>query len=78
MFAPDEAGHRWRDLDRDGVDDLNADTFGYGNNWWADWDDTTALLFYLIVGAGGLVATLATRFEPRTPAERRTMLRPAA
>src|ERR687898_3520400 len=42
------------------------------------WDDTTALLFYLIVGAGGLVATLATRFEPRTPAERRTMLRPAA
>src|SRR5918996_5856896 len=26
----------------------------------------------------GLVATLATRFEPRTPAERRTMLRPAA
>jgi hypothetical protein len=25
-------------------------------------DDTTALLFYLIVGAGGLLATLATRF----------------
>jgi hypothetical protein len=42
------------------------------------WDDTSALLFYVIVGAGGLVATLATRFEPRTPAERRTMLRPAA
>jgi len=42
------------------------------------WDDTTALVFYLIVGAGGLVATLATRFEPRTPAESRMMLRPAA
>ena len=26
---------------------------------------TTALVFYLIVGVGGLVATLATRFEPR-------------
>jgi hypothetical protein len=42
------------------------------------WDDTTALVFYVIVGAGGLVATLATRFEPRTAAESRTMLRPAA
>jgi hypothetical protein len=42
------------------------------------WDDTTALVFYLIVGTGGLVATLATRFEPRTPAESRMMLRPAA
>jgi hypothetical protein len=42
------------------------------------WDDTTALVFYLIVGAGGLVATLATRFEPRTAAESRMMLRPAA
>ena len=42
------------------------------------WDDTTALVFYLIVGVGGLVATLATRFEPRTPAESRMMLRPAA
>jgi hypothetical protein len=42
------------------------------------WDDTTALVFYLIVGAGGLVATLATRFEPLTPAESRMMLRPAA
>ena len=42
------------------------------------WDDTTALVFYLIVGAGGFVATLATRFEPRTPAKTRMMLRPAA
>ena len=33
---------------------------------------TGALLFYLIVGAGGLAATLATRFESpqRMPAER--------
>jgi hypothetical protein len=41
---------------------------------------TTALVFYLVVGAGGLLATLATRFEPRTrmPAERETMMREAA
>ncbi|MCX7305471.1 MAG: pilus assembly protein [Hyphomicrobiales bacterium] len=42
MFAPDEAAHRWRDLDHDGVDDLNGDTFGYNNNWWADWENTDA------------------------------------
>jgi hypothetical protein len=42
------------------------------------WDDTTALVFYLIVGAGGLIATLATRFEPRMPAANDMMLRPAA
>jgi hypothetical protein len=42
------------------------------------WDDTTALVFYLIVGAGGLVATLATRFESRMPAASEMMLRPAA
>jgi hypothetical protein len=42
------------------------------------WDDTTALVFYLIVGAGGLVATLATRFEPRMPTANDMMLRPAA
>lgn len=30
---------------------------------------TTALVFYLAVGATGLVATLATRFEPRIPDE---------
>jgi hypothetical protein len=41
-------------------------------------DDATALVFYVIVGAGGLVAKLATRFEPRTPGESRMMLRPAA
>ena len=31
---------------------------------------TTALVFYLVVGAGGLLATLATRFQARMPAER--------
>jgi hypothetical protein len=31
---------------------------------------TTALVFYLVVGAGGLAATLATRFEARMPAVR--------
>lgn len=30
----------------------------------------TALVFYLLVVAGGLAATLVTRFEPRVPAER--------
>jgi len=29
---------------------------------------TTALVFYLVVGVGGLLATLATRFEARAPA----------
>ena len=32
-------------------------------------DHTTALVFYLAVGATGLVTTLATRFEPRIPDE---------
>ncbi|WP_353641920.1 pilus assembly protein TadG-related protein [Mesorhizobium sp. WSM2239] len=40
MFAPDEPKHLWRDLDRDGVADLNADDFYYSNNWWTDWADT--------------------------------------
>jgi hypothetical protein len=39
---------------------------------------TTALVFYLIVGAGGLGATLATRFGPPMPAEREMTLRMAA
>ena len=30
-------------------------------------DDTTALVFYLVVGVGGLVATLATRFVSNLP-----------
>jgi hypothetical protein len=41
-------------------------------------DHTTALVYYLVVGAGGLTATLATRFEPRLPAERDMALRMAA
>ena len=41
-------------------------------------DDTAALAFYLIDGAGGLVATLATRFEPRMRAASEMMLRDAA
>lgn len=39
---------------------------------------TTALVFYLAVGAAGLVATLATRFEPRMRDEQGMMLRMAA
>ncbi len=48
MFAPDEAKHLWRlDIDGDGdIDDnssdLNGTNFGYGNNWWADWENTDA------------------------------------
>jgi hypothetical protein len=41
-------------------------------------DHTTALVFYLIVGAGGLGATLVTRFEPRVAAEHDMTLRMAA
>jgi hypothetical protein len=39
---------------------------------------STALVFYLIVGVGGLLATLATPFEPWMPAERETVLREVA
>src|SRR5262245_28583192 len=39
---------------------------------------TTALVFYLVVGVGGLLATLATRFEPRVQAESAMRLREAA
>jgi hypothetical protein len=47
MFAPDEAGNRWRDLNRDGTDDLSAGNgdFEYDNSWWADWElDNTGVL----------------------------------
>ena len=40
-------------------------------------DSTAALLFYEIVGGAGLLATLATRFEPRVP-EARAMTSPQA
>jgi hypothetical protein len=39
---------------------------------------TAALVFYLIVGASGLLATLATRFEPRVQAEPAMRLAKAA
>ena len=39
---------------------------------------TGALLFYVIVGAGGLAATLATRFESPTPVARPVMAAHAA
>jgi hypothetical protein len=36
------------------------------------------LVFYLVVGGSGLLATLATRFESRTPLDRSVVLREAA
>ncbi|HKO26618.1 MAG TPA: hypothetical protein VJU80_04105 [Solirubrobacteraceae bacterium] len=39
---------------------------------------TTALVFYLVVGAGGLGATVVTRFEPGMSAPRGMALRMAA
>jgi hypothetical protein len=42
MFAPDEAGHLWRDLNDDNIPDLDDLNYGYGNNWWADWDNSDA------------------------------------
>ena len=41
-------------------------------------DHTTALVFYVIVGAGGLGATLVTRFEPRMGMEPAMALHMAA
>src|SRR3954451_24585256 len=41
-------------------------------------DHTTALAFYVIVGVGGLAATLVTRFEPRVMVEHEMTLRVAA
>jgi hypothetical protein len=41
-------------------------------------EHTTALVFYLVVGAGGLAATLVTRFEPRMAAEHDMTLRMAS
>ncbi|RWM90202.1 MAG: TadE/TadG family protein [Mesorhizobium sp.] len=37
MFAPDEAGTLWLDFNRDGANDVSYLSYGYGNNWWADW-----------------------------------------
>jgi hypothetical protein len=41
-------------------------------------DHTPALAFYEAVGGAGLLATLATRFEPRMPAPRYMMVPEAA
>jgi hypothetical protein len=41
-------------------------------------EHATAQVFYLIVGAGGLAATLATPFEPRMGVDRDVTLRMAA
>lgn len=40
--------------------------------------DTVALAFYTVVGAGGLLATLATRFESDLPTRGTTALQAAA
>jgi len=37
MFAPDEPGTLWRDFNRDGTNDVSSASYGYDNNWWADW-----------------------------------------
>ncbi|QIA24156.1 pilus assembly protein TadG-related protein [Mesorhizobium sp. AA22] len=41
MFAPDEAGTLWLDFNRDGANDVTYLSYGYGNNWWADWPNYT-------------------------------------
>jgi Flp pilus assembly protein TadG len=42
MFAPDEPKHLWRDLDHiDETLELDGESFGYSNNWWADWQNGT-------------------------------------
>lgn len=42
MFAPDEAKNLWLDTNRDEINDLNSDSFGYSNSWWSDWANTGA------------------------------------
>jgi Flp pilus assembly protein TadG len=39
MFAPDEPGNLWRDVDGDGVADLDGASWNYSNNWWADYQN---------------------------------------
>ncbi|TIW16940.1 MAG: hypothetical protein E5V70_01465, partial [Mesorhizobium sp.] len=41
MFAPDEAGTLWLDFNRDDANDVTYLSYGYGNNWWADWPNYT-------------------------------------
>ena len=42
MFAPDEPGTLWRDFNRDGTNDVSSASYGYGNNWWADWPNSSS------------------------------------
>jgi hypothetical protein len=39
-------------------------------------DHTAALVFYLVVGAGGLLVTLGTRFEPLRATSTHVMMPP--
>ncbi len=42
MFAPDEPGNLWRDIDGDGTNDLDSTSWSYSNNWWADYQNGTS------------------------------------
>ncbi|MEX0346723.1 MAG: TadE/TadG family type IV pilus assembly protein [Rhizobiaceae bacterium] len=39
MFAPDEPGNFWRDIDGDGTNDRVSASWGYPNNYWVDSND---------------------------------------
>lgn len=39
MFAPDEPGNYWRDIDGDGNNDYASASWGYPNNYWVDSED---------------------------------------
>lgn len=39
MFAPDEPGNLWRDVDGDGMADLDGASWNYSNSWWADYQN---------------------------------------
>ncbi len=40
MFAPDEPGNFWRDIDGDGDNDVDSSSWGYPNNYWVDSSDS--------------------------------------
>ena len=44
MFAPDEAGSLFRDIDLDDDNDLISYSLGYSNNWWADSSDSLTVV----------------------------------
>lgn len=39
MFAPDEAGNLWLDGDGNGTNELDSNSWSYGNSWWADYQN---------------------------------------